>query len=109
MEPAEPKPEEPVAGRKEAAAEAEPDEPVAGREQPAAADEAAKQDEAPETPDDELPPGPATAAARAKPNPANKRAPAKKPDATGNGRRDEDVPPPLTSGDPLASPREERP
>jgi hypothetical protein len=26
-----------------------------------------------------------------------------------NGRRDEDVPPPLSSGDPLTTPREQRP
>jgi hypothetical protein len=115
---AEPRPEEPVAGRDEPAAADEPmagrdepaaaDEPMAGRDEPAAADEAAKQDEAPATPDDEPPPGPATAAARAKPNRAAEPAPAKKPEASGNGRRDEDVPPPLT-GDPLASQREERP
>jgi hypothetical protein len=97
------------------AAEPKPEEPVPGRDEPAA-DEAAKPVEAPATPDDELPPGPATAAARAKPKkraakprkPA-KPAPAKEPEASGNGRRDEDVPPPVASGDPLSSQREEQP
>jgi hypothetical protein len=84
----------------------------------------------PDQQDDAAPPAPATAAARAKPKRASKprkpakRAPAKprpaapepqteadepRPtsDFTANGRRDEDVPPPLSSGDPLASPREQ--
>jgi hypothetical protein len=128
----EPKPADPGAGRDDAAAEAKADEPVAGRDEPTpsadaadepapstdgpvAADEDARPDEAPGAPDDELPPGPATAAARAKPKRAAKprkpakRAPEKKPETSANGRRDEDVPPPLTSGDPLTSQREERP
>ncbi len=47
------------------------------------------------------------------PEPAEPQSDEPKPDdppAFGaNGRRDEDVPPPLSSGDPLASPREQRP
>jgi hypothetical protein len=115
-----PKPDEPAA--------AAPVRPAAKPvEEPATkpADEApatAPDKPADEQQDDAAPPAPETAAARAKPKRASKprkpakRAPAKpKPaapeeptsDFAANGRRDEDVPPPLSSGDPLASPREQ--
>jgi zinc-ribbon domain len=109
-----------------AAQPAKPDPHAATPDEPAAeADEAKPDPPAPDEPaakpDDDPPPGPATAAARAKPKRAAKphkpakREPAKpepaveEGDFTANGRRDEDVPPPLSSGDPLASPREQRP
>jgi zinc-ribbon domain len=127
FEPA-PKPDEPAAAAPvepatEPAAVKPADEPAAGaQDKPAEAD--------PDKGDDAPPPAPATAAARAKPKRASKprkpakRAPAKpRPaapepqteadepqptsDFTANGRRDEDVPPPPSSGDPLTSPREQ--
>ena len=116
----EPAAAEPVAGERAAA-----DEPArrAGRGREPAAEPAADE---PAQPDEAAPPAPATAAARAKPKraakprkpakraPAKPRAKAPKPetkadDFTANGRSDEDVPPPLSAGDPLASPQERRP
>jgi hypothetical protein len=102
-----PKPDEPAPvwpAAKPAADEPAPEKPA---DEPSAAE--------PEQPDDAAPPAPSTAAARAKPKRAAKpRKPAKrakpKPETdefTANGRRDEDVPPPLSSGDPLASRREQ--
>jgi hypothetical protein len=129
-----PKPDEPAAAAPvwpaaKPAAEA-PAEPATETDEPSAAAPVEPADETPGEPaadrdEDDAPPGPATAAARAKPKPRKprkpaKRAPAKprpaapepqadepKTDFAANGRRDEDVPPPLSSGDPLASPREQ--
>jgi hypothetical protein len=123
----EPKPDNPAAKTDEP----KPDNPAAKTDEQKPDDPAATADEP--KPDESAPPAPATAAARAKPKRASKprkpakRAPAKpgaaapespepnaeaeepRPGFEANGRRDEDVPPPVSSGDPLASPREQRP
>jgi hypothetical protein len=129
------------------AATAEPSatpQPAATAEPSATPEPATEPTAAPEPaePDDDAPPAPATAAARAKPKRAAKpRKPAKRaprtatpepaadesavdapepqadepkpadepePNYEANGRRDEDVPPPLSSGDPLAARRDQR-
>jgi hypothetical protein len=117
------KPDEPAT----TADEPKPDEPATtADEAKAATGDEAKPDEPAAKPDEDAPPRPATAAARAKPKRASKprkpakRAPAKpraeapepetgseereRRDFEANGRRDDDVPPPM---DPLASPREQ--
>ena len=118
---AKPADEEPAAAPDEAPATAPDEAPATAPDEPSAAAPDKPADE-----DDAAPPAPATAAARAKPKRASKprkpakRAPAKprpatpkpqteaeEPEFAANGRRDEDVPPPLSSGDPLASPREQ--
>jgi len=137
-EPARPASEEPAAAAEEPAAAHEPaaatdepavtaDEPVAATDEPAVtADEPAAATDEPAAATDEPvaedEPG-AAEAAPAKPKRASRaRKPAPKPAGdspqaeTGkgfepgpNGRRDDDVPPPVTSGDPLASRREQTP
>jgi hypothetical protein len=129
-------PGEPAATADEPAAatadEAKPEEPAATTDEPAAATaDEAKPDEPAATPNDAAAaadegeaPQPATAAAQAKPKRVSKpRGRAKPPadapepetaseepqrsDFEANGRRDEDVTPPIGPGDPLASPREQ--
>ena len=107
------------AARPDEGATAKPDEPAAGADDPAAADEpAAKADEPAKPEEPAALDEPATAVdvpqegAAAKPKRVakpRKRAPAKPraKDFEANGRRDEDVAPPISSGDPLSSPREQ--
>jgi hypothetical protein len=112
----EPAADDPAAAEPDAndPAAAEPDAP-AKPDQPAAVDEPAAEDrpaalDEPATAVDvpQAKPAPAKPKRAAKPR---KRAPAKAaPDPRtfeANGRRDEDVPPPVSSGDPLNSPREQ--
>jgi hypothetical protein len=111
------KAEEPVAKAEEPVAKA--DEPATADEpavadKPAAADESATNADEPAALDE---PATAVDVPQAEPVPAKpkraakprKRAPAKPraKDFEANGRRDEDVPPPISSGDPLSSPREQ--
>jgi hypothetical protein len=94
--------DEPAAKADEPAAK--PDEPAAKPDEPAA-----KPDE-PAAKADEPDPAPAKPKRAAKPRkraPAKPRAKAEPQSFEANGRREEDVPPPISSGDPLASPREQ--
>jgi hypothetical protein len=83
---------------------ARPDAP--GRDEPASADSSAAPDDAP-APTDEAPGEPEAAAGSAadEPEQPGKENPGFEP----NGRRDEDVPPPVRSRDPLGSRGEQRP
>jgi hypothetical protein len=79
-----------------------PDDPPAARDEPATAVDVPTADDAASAPA-----RPERAAEPRKPAPAEPRAEAPDPETfEANGRRDEDVPPPVSSGDPLASRKE---